>query len=73
MNQLFFGDNLHVLRESLADASVDVVYLDPPFNTKRDCNLLFKSPEGGESHVQSTALAASAATLPYPGSSAHRG
>ncbi len=56
MNQLFFGDNLHVLRESIADASVDLVYLDPPFNSKRDYNLLFKSPEGGESHAQITAF-----------------
>lgn len=56
MNQLFFGDNLHVLRESMADASVDLVYLDPPFNSKRDYNLLFKSPEGSESHAQITAF-----------------
>lgn len=35
-NQLFFGDNLRVLRESIADASVDLIYLDPPFNSKRD-------------------------------------
>lgn len=56
MNQLFFGDNLHVLRESIAEASVDLVYLDPPFNSKRDYNLLFKSPEGGESHAQITAF-----------------
>lgn len=56
MNQLFFGDNLHVLRESIKDESVDLVYLDPPFNSKRDYNLLFKSPEGGESHAQITAF-----------------
>ncbi len=56
MNQLFFGDNLHVLRESIQDESVDLVYLDPPFNSKRDYNLLFKSPEGGESHAQITAF-----------------
>jgi len=36
--------NLHVLREHLADESVDLIYLDPPFNSKRDYNLLFKSP-----------------------------
>ncbi len=42
-NQLFFGDNLRVLRESIADASVDLIYLDPPFNSKRDYNLLFKT------------------------------
>ena len=35
-NKLFYGDNLHVLRESVADASVDLIYLDPPFNSKRD-------------------------------------
>lgn len=56
MNQLFFGDNLAVLRESIQDESVDLVYLDPPFNSKRDYNLLFKSPEGGESHAQITAF-----------------
>ncbi|MFN8011132.1 MAG: DNA methyltransferase [Holophagaceae bacterium] len=52
MNHLYFGDNLNVLRDSIADASVDLVYLDPPFNSKRDYNLLFKSPEGGQSHAQ---------------------
>ncbi len=56
VSHLFFGDNLHVMRESIADASVDLVYLDPPFNSKRDYNLLFKSPEGGESHAQITAF-----------------
>ncbi|MDP1690489.1 MAG: hypothetical protein Q8L49_00735 [Burkholderiaceae bacterium] len=44
-NQLYFGDNLHVLRESIADESVDLIYLDPPFNSKRDYNLLFKTPK----------------------------
>ena len=42
MNQLYFGDNLGVLRESIGDESVDLIYLDPPFNSKRDYNLLFK-------------------------------
>ncbi len=36
MNKLFYGDNLVVLRESIKDESVDLVYLDPPFNSKRD-------------------------------------
>jgi len=44
VNQLYFGDNLNVLREHIADESVDLIYLDPPFNSKRDYNLLFKSP-----------------------------
>lgn len=52
MNQLFYGDNLDVLRSSIKDETVDLVYLDPPFNSKRDYNLLFKSPEGGQSHAQ---------------------
>ncbi len=43
MNQLYYGDNLQVLREHIADESVDLIYLDPPFNSKRDYNLLFKS------------------------------
>ncbi len=45
MNQLFFGDNLHILRKHLADESVDLIYLDPPFNSKRDYNLLFRAPK----------------------------
>ena len=45
MNRLYFGDNLHVLREHVRDASVDLIYLDPPFNSKRDYNLLFKTPK----------------------------
>jgi adenine specific DNA methylase Mod len=52
MNQLYFGDNLQVLRESIADESVDLIYLDPPFNSKRDYNLLFKSPKGQKSEAQ---------------------
>jgi len=36
MNQLYYGDNLQVLREHIADESVDLIYLDPPFNSKRD-------------------------------------
>src|SRR5436305_4100057 len=52
MNQLFYGDNLDVLRESILSESVDLVYLDPPFNSKRDYNLLFKSPKGATSAAQ---------------------
>ncbi len=46
VNQLYCGDNLQVLREHLAEESVDLIYLDPPSNSKRDYNLLFKSPKG---------------------------
>jgi len=44
MNALYYGDNLHVLREQIKAETVDLIYLAPPFNSKRDYNLLFKSP-----------------------------
>ncbi|HNT18765.1 MAG TPA: site-specific DNA-methyltransferase, partial [Acidobacteriota bacterium] len=56
MNQLYFGDNLTVLRENVPDASVDLVYLDPPFNSKATYNVLFKAPNGHESDAQITAF-----------------
>ncbi len=40
-NQLFYGDNLEVLRRHIPDASVDLIYLDPPFNSRQDYNVLF--------------------------------
>ena len=45
MNKLFLGDCLNVLRENIADESVDLVYIDPPFNSKRDYNMFFDSKE----------------------------
>ncbi|MBC5825161.1 MAG: restriction endonuclease [Candidatus Eremiobacteraeota bacterium] len=56
MNALYYGDNLQVLRESIADESVDLIYLDPPFNSKRDYNVLFQSPKGEESDAQIVAF-----------------
>ena len=56
MNRLYFGDNLDILREHVAENSVDLIYLDPPFNSKRDYNLLFKTPKGHESDAQITAF-----------------
>lgn len=51
-NRLYFGDNLHVLREHIPDDSVDLIYLDPPFNSNANYNILFKSPEGQSSDAQ---------------------
>jgi site-specific DNA-methyltransferase (adenine-specific) len=51
-NKLYFGDNLHVLRDHIADESVDLVYLDPPFNSNANYNILFKSPDGQDSDAQ---------------------
>jgi adenine specific DNA methylase Mod len=42
--------------EALVDETVDLIYLDPPFNSKRDYNLLFKSPKGQQSEAQITAF-----------------
>ncbi|MDX2073327.1 MAG: DNA methyltransferase [Alphaproteobacteria bacterium] len=57
-NHLYYGDNLHVLRnrEAFPSESVDLVYLDPPFNSNADYNMLFKSPDGKQSHAQSDAF-----------------
>jgi DNA modification methylase len=40
-NQLYYGDNLDVLRQYIPDASVDLIYLDPPFNSNRGYNVIF--------------------------------
>jgi site-specific DNA-methyltransferase (adenine-specific) len=56
MNKLFYGDNLQVLRENIADESVDLIYLDPPFNSNADYNVLFKSQKGQRSHAQIAAF-----------------
>ncbi|WP_424833003.1 DNA methyltransferase [Ruegeria sp.] len=44
-NAFYFGDNLHILREYVPDESVDLIYLDPPFNSNANYNLLFRSPD----------------------------
>ena len=51
-NALYYGDNLAVLREHVRDESVDLVYLDPPFNSNASYNVLFKERTGEESPAQ---------------------
>jgi len=51
-NKLYYGDNLEVLREHIADESVDLIYLDPPFNSNASYSILFKSPEGQGADAQ---------------------
>lgn len=51
-NALFFGDNLHILREHVPTESVDLVYLDPPFNSNASYNILFRAPSGTQSQAQ---------------------
>jgi DNA modification methylase len=55
-NTLYFGDNLRILREHVSDESVDLIYLDPPFNSNATYNVLFKEKSGEESTAQITAF-----------------
>jgi len=54
LRQLYYGDNLQVLRDHIKDESVDLIYLDPPFNSNASYNILFKEPtgEGSESQIE---------------------
>lgn len=51
-NALYYGDNLEVLRRVIATESVDLIYLDPPFNSNRSYNVLFKHKTGTEAQAQ---------------------
>ncbi len=48
MNTLYYGDNLNILRRYIENNSVDLIYLDPPFNSNRNYNVLFKDESGLE-------------------------
>ncbi len=51
-NTLYYGDNLPILREYIQAASIDLVYLDPPFNSNRSYNVLFQDESGADSDAQ---------------------
>jgi DNA modification methylase len=51
-NELYYGDNLDVLKRHIKAASVDLVYLDPPFNSNRNYNVLFAEQDGTKSAAQ---------------------
>ena len=55
-NTLYYGDNLSILREYIANESVDFIYLDPPFNSNRNYNVLFKNEQGMDSQAQIVAF-----------------
>lgn len=55
-NTLFYGDNLAILRQYFPDECVDLIYLDPPFNSNRSYNILFKDESGEDSEAQLTAF-----------------
>ena len=52
MNQLYYGDNLDILRRYVDDDCVDLVYLDPPFNSNQTYNVLFQEQDGARSASQ---------------------
>ena len=52
MNKLYYGDNLTVLRGVFDDERVDLIYLDPPFNSQASYNVLFRSTAGERSRAQ---------------------
>ena len=55
-NRLYFGDNLDILRQCVVDESVDLIYLDPPFNSNATYNVLFRERSGEDSAAQITAF-----------------
>lgn len=46
LNKLYYGDNLEVMQEYIPPESVDLVYLDPPFNSNRNYNVIFGKSSG---------------------------
>ena len=55
-NTLFYGDNIYILQDYIPDESVDLIYLDPPFNSNRTYNVLFKQEGGEDSEAQIAAF-----------------
>jgi site-specific DNA-methyltransferase (adenine-specific) len=51
-NVLYYGDNLEIVRKHIPDESIDLIYLDPPFNSNRSYNVLFRESTGAASAAQ---------------------
>src|SRR5882762_10832127 len=51
-NVLYYGDNLDVLHRYIKDETIDLVYLDPPFNSNQEYNVLFESKDGTDAPAQ---------------------
>lgn len=51
-NTLYHGENLDILREYIPEESVDLIYLDPPFKSNQDYNILFRERNGTKSAAQ---------------------
>ena len=52
MNYLYYGDNLDILGRYIKDESIDLIYLDPPFKSNQNYNVLFKERNGTKSSAQ---------------------
>ena len=52
MNHLYYGDNLDIMRRYIKDETVDLVYLDPPFNSSRNYNVIFEQKTGDAAGAQ---------------------
>ncbi len=55
MSKLYYGDNLDILRKFIRDETVDLCYIDPPFNSKRNYNQIYNNI-GGEDRAQAQAF-----------------
>ena len=51
-NLLYYADNLDILRRYVKDETVDLIYLDPPFNSNQNYNVLFKEKDGASAASQ---------------------
>jgi len=64
-NRLFYGDCLDVLKNSIEDETIDLVYIDPPFNSKRNYNVLFESIDMTDTKAQKEAFADTWSNVKY--------
>ena len=55
-NTIYYGDNLPIIKKYIKDESIDLIYLDPPFNSKKQYNMIYKEPSGKISEAQSLAF-----------------
>ena len=51
-NHLYYGDNLEIVRAHIKDETIDLIYLDPPFNSQATYNVLFNASSGQQSEAQ---------------------
>lgn len=68
MNQLYFGDNLYLLKQQfqyLKEGYIDLIYIDPPFNSKRNYNVLFESIDMADTKAQKEAFADTWSNVSY--------